>query len=62
MAMLEIDGIKYKIAGAARKHMDIVLVSPDNYEEAKQVIDNNNYKIELVKVSTFEEAVAYLTK
>ena len=25
----EIDGIKYKIAGAARKHMDIVLVSPD---------------------------------
>ncbi len=58
----EIDGIKYKIAGAARKHMDIVLVSPDNYEEAKQVIDNNNYKIELVKVSTFEEAVAYLTK
>lgn len=58
----EIDGIKYKIAGAVKDKMDIVLVSPDNYEEAKKVIKENNYKIKLVKVSTFEEAVKYLTK
>lgn len=58
----EIDGIKYKIAGAVRKHMDVILVSPYNYEEAKKVIKDNNYKIELVKVSTFKEAVDYLTK
>lgn len=58
----EIDGVKYKIAGAARNHMDIVLVSPDNYEEAKKVIEENNYKIELVKVNTFKKAVEYLTK
>ena len=28
----EIDGIKYKIAGAVRNKMDVVLVSPYNYE------------------------------
>lgn len=58
----EIDGIKYKIAGAVRNHMDIILVSPSNYEEAKKVIAENNYNIELVKVATFEEAIEYLTK
>lgn len=58
----EIDGVKYKIAGAVRKHMDVILVSPYNYEEAKKVIKENNYNIELVKVSTFKEAIDYLTK
>ena len=58
----EIDGIKYKIAGAVKDKMDIVLVSPDNYEEAKKIIKDNNYKIELVKVSTFKEAIDYLKK
>lgn len=58
----EIDGIKYKIAGAVKNKMDVILVSPYNYEEAKKVIKDNNYKIELVKVSTFKEAVEYLTK
>ena len=58
----EIDGIKYKIAGAAKKKIDVILVSPYNYEEAKKEIEKNNYKIELVKVSTFKEAIDYLTK
>lgn len=58
----EIDGIKYKIAGAVKNKMDVVLVSPYNYEEAKKVIKDNNYKIELVKVNTFKEAIDYLTK
>ena len=58
----EIDGIKYKIAGAVKDKMDIVLVAPSNYEEAQKVVKENNYKIELVKVSTFEEAVEFLTK
>jgi PDZ domain-containing protein len=56
----EIDGIKYKIAGAVRKKMDVILVSPYNYDEAKEVIEKNNYDIELVKVSTFQEAIDYL--
>ena len=58
----EIDGIKYKIAGAVRNKMDVVLVSPYNYEEAKQVVKENNYNIEIVCVKTFEEAINYLTK
>ena len=58
----EIDGVKYKIAGAVRNKMDVILVSPYNYEEAKKVIKDNNYNIELVKVSTFKEAIDYLTK
>ena len=58
----EIDGIKYKIAGAVKDKMDIVLVSPDNYEEAAQVVKDNHYKIKIVKVNTFKEAVEYLTK
>lgn len=58
----EIDGIKYKIAGAVKDKMDIILVSTYNYEEAKKVIKENNYDIELVKVSTFKEAIDYLTK
>ena len=37
----EIDGIKYKKAGAVKNKMDIVLVSPDNYEEAIKVVDYN---------------------
>ena len=58
----QIDGIKYKIAGAVKNKMDVVLVSPYNYEEAKKVVEENNYDIELVNVSTFEEAINYLTK
>lgn len=58
----KIDGIKYKIAGAVRNKMDVVLVSPYNYEEAKQVVKENNYNIEIVCVKTFEEAINYLTK
>ena len=58
----EIDGIKYKIAGAVKDKMDVILVSPYNYEEAKKEIKENNYDIELVKVKTFKEAIEYLTK
>lgn len=58
----EIDGIKYKIAGAVKDKMDVILVSPYNYEEAKKVVKENNYDIELVEIKTFEEAIQYLTK
>ena len=58
----EIDGIKYKIAGAVKRHMDVVLVPPSNYEEAMQVVKDNNYHIDIVKISTFDEAIKYLLK
>lgn len=58
----EIDGIKYKIIGAHNNKMDIVLVPEANYEEAKKVVEDNNYKLKLVKINTFEEAIDYLSK
>ena len=33
-----IDGIKYKLKGAVKKNMDVVLVPEANYEEALKVI------------------------
>lgn len=57
-----IDGIKYKIIGAVKNNMDIVLVPSDNYKEAKKVVKDNNYDIKLVEVKTFKDAINYLSK
>lgn len=56
----EISGIKYKIIGAVKKRADVFLVPYENYEEAKEVVKNNNYNIKLVCVKTFNEALNYL--
>ena len=56
----EIDGIKYKIMGAAQNNIDIVLVPSANYEEAIKTKNKYNYDLEIVKVDTFKEAVDYL--
>lgn len=58
----EIAGIKYKIMGAVKNDMDVVLVPSANYEEAKKVVEEKNYDIELVSVSTFTDAIEYLSK
>ena len=58
----EIDGIKYKIMGAVKNDMDVVLVPSANYEEAKKVVEEKNYDIELVSISTFTDAIEYLSK
>lgn len=57
-----IDGIKYKIAGAVKDKMDVILVASANYEEALQVVKDNNYDIELVEINTFKEAIDYLLR
>lgn len=56
----EIDGIKYKIMGAAKDNMDIAFVPSSNYEEAIKTKEKYNYDIEIVKVDTFDEAIEYL--
>ncbi len=56
-----IGGIEYKIKGAEKKHADIFFVPVgENYEEAKKIVKENNYKIKLVPVKTFDEALNYL--
>lgn len=56
----EIDGVKYKIMGAVKNKLDIVFVPKNNYEEALQTKKENNYKIEIVSVSTFNDVIEYL--
>ena len=56
----EIAGVKYKIMGAAKKNIDIVLVPQNNYEEALQTKKDNNYDLEIVSINTFQEAIDYL--
>lgn len=56
----EIAGVKYKIMGAYRNKVDLVFVPSENYEEAMQVVEDKNYDMKIVKVSTFDEALNYL--
>ena len=55
-----IDGIKYKIMGAVKNNMDVILVPSGNYKDALQVVKENNYDIKIVKVSNFKDAINYL--
>ena len=57
----EISGVKYKLIGAVNKGADIFLVpAGSNYKEAKKVKNEKGYKIDLVPVKTFDEALKYL--
>lgn len=57
----EIGGIDYKIKGAVKKHADIFFApSGENYEDAIKLKEKNNYKIEIVEVKTFTDALKYL--
>lgn len=58
----EIDGIKYKIMGAAKNKMDIVFVPSSNYDEAIRTKEKYNYNLDIIKVDTLEEAIEYLKK
>ena len=56
-----IGGVEYKIKGAEKKGADLFFVPRgENYDEAKKIVDEESYKIKLVPVSTFEEALNYL--
>lgn len=54
----EIGGVEYKIKGAVKEKADVFLVpSGNNYEDAKKVIEENSYDIQLIAVDTFEDAL-----
>lgn len=59
-AVGEIDGVKYKIMGAASSDIDIVFVPSSNYDEAIATKKKYNYKMEIVKVDTFDDVLNYL--
>lgn len=59
----EISGIKYKLIGAEKNNADIFLVPKgENYEEAKTIKNERGYKIDIVPIETFEDALKYLNK
>jgi len=53
----EIGGIKYKLKGAVGEHADIFLVPDENYKEAMNEKIKNDYEIDIIRVSTFDEAI-----
>ena len=58
----EIDGIKYKLNGAVNNKCDIFLApSGNNYKEAVKEAKKNNYKIKIISVNSFDEALEKLS-
>ncbi len=58
-----IGGVEYKLKGAVKKKADLFIVpSGTNYEEAIDLKNKYNYNIDIVGVSTFDEAINYLVK
>lgn len=59
----EISGVKYKLIGAVNNKADVFLVPKgENYNEAKKLKKDRGYKIDLVPIETFEQALNYLLK
>ena len=56
-----IGGVKYKLKGAVKKKSDVFFVpSGENYEEAIKLKEKNKYDIDVVGVSTLDDAINYL--
>lgn len=57
----EIGGVEYKLQGAVKAKADIFIVPQgDNYETAKKIKEEKNYKITLIEATTFEETLEKL--
>jgi PDZ domain-containing protein len=59
----EISGIEYKLRGAVKAKADIFLApAGDNYKDAVTLKKKNKYNIDIVSVTTFDDALNYLKK
>lgn len=59
----DIGGVEYKLKAAVKEDADLFIVpSGENYDEAIKVKKENNYKIKIIGVSTFDEMLDYLEK
>lgn len=58
-----IGGVKYKLKGAIKNGAQVFLVpNGENYEDAIKLKKENNYDIEIIGVSTIDDALNYLSK
>ena len=55
-----ISGVEYKLKGAVKRHADIFFVPRDNYEAAINLKNEKGYKIDIVLVDKFTDAIEYL--
>ena len=58
----EIDGVKYKLAGAVNKKADIFICPEENYEEAIKLKEKMKYKIKIISAKTLKEVIEELKK
>ena len=56
----EIGGVKYKLKGAVKAKADIFICPYENYDEVMELKNRYNYDIEIIKASTFDEAIEKL--
>ena len=53
-----IGGVKYKLKGAVRSKADVFIVpNEENYDEVMKIMKKEKYKIKILGVSTFDEAI-----
>lgn len=52
-----IGGVNFKLASAVKENADIFICSVDNYDEVMDEMNSNNYDIEIISVSTLNEAI-----
>lgn len=56
-----IGGVEFKLKGAVKNKADVFLVpSGENYEDAIKLKEKRKYKIDIVEVKTFDDALKYL--
>lgn len=56
----KIGGIKFKLIAANSNKVDVFFVPKENYDEAIKLKEERNYKINIVMVNTFDDALNYL--
>lgn len=56
----KIGGINYKLASAVKEKADIFICPNDNYDEVKELVKKYKYKIKIINVNTFDEAIEKL--
>ena len=57
-----IGGVKYKLKAALDDDTDVFFISNDNCEEALEIKKEKKYDLNIVCISNFDDAIAYLEK
>ena len=55
-----IGGLKYKIAGAVKNKAEVFITGSENIEEARKIIEENNYDIELIEAKDLHDIIVKL--